>query len=215
VDIESRSDLRHRPRHAASTKAEDAIERYLLAFAAGTMPESTCSQRVQVLAEKDAGLRERRADLNAELDMTQTGPTPADLDALRPRIRNTIATGNTAAQKDLLATLVHDIQASARDDIRPVFKIPSAGDQPPAQAKVRKPTVSVPLIVQLSNRQFRTDMDRLVNSLETTTPVQERAAALCRCGCRREVEIGRKFVRQVHYNAWLSRERFVGRNLRQ
>jgi hypothetical protein len=46
VDIESRSDLRHRPRHAASTKAEDAIERYLLAFAAGTMPESTCSQRV-------------------------------------------------------------------------------------------------------------------------------------------------------------------------
>jgi hypothetical protein len=135
VDIESRSDLRHRPRHAASTKAEDAIERYLLAFAAGTMPESTCSQRVQVLAEKDAGLRERRADLNAELDMTQTGPTPADLDALRPRIRNTIATGNTAAQKDLLATLVHDIQASARDDIRPVFKIPSATDQPPAQPR--------------------------------------------------------------------------------
>jgi hypothetical protein len=75
--------------------------------------------------------------------MTQTGPTPADLDALWRRIRNTIATGNTAAQKDLLATLVHDIQASARDDIRPVFKIPSAADQPPAQAKVRKPTGSV------------------------------------------------------------------------
>jgi hypothetical protein len=37
--------------------------------------------------------------------MTQSGPTPADLDALRRRIRNTIATGNTAAQKDLLATL--------------------------------------------------------------------------------------------------------------
>jgi hypothetical protein len=73
VDIESRSNLRHRPRHAASAKAEDAIERYLLSFEAGTMPESTCSQRVQVLAEKDAGLRERRADLNAELDMTQTG----------------------------------------------------------------------------------------------------------------------------------------------
>ena len=108
------------------------------------MPESTCSQRVQALAEKAAGLRERRADLSVKLDMAQTGPTPADLDALRRRIRNTIATGNAAAQKELLATLVHDIQASARDDIRPVFKIPSAGDQPPAQAKVRKPTGSVP-----------------------------------------------------------------------
>ena len=67
--------------------------------------------------------------------MAQTGPTPADLDARRRRIRSTIATGNTAAQKDLLATLVYDIQASARDDIRPIFKIPSQGEQPPAQQR--------------------------------------------------------------------------------
>ena len=41
-------------------KAEEAIECYLLAFDNGTMPETTCSQRVQALADKLAGLRERR-----------------------------------------------------------------------------------------------------------------------------------------------------------
>jgi hypothetical protein len=39
------------------------------------MPEATCGQRVQAVAEKAAELREHRADLNAESDMTDTGST--------------------------------------------------------------------------------------------------------------------------------------------
>ena len=35
---------------------------------------------------------------------------------------------------------------------------------------------------------------------------------LCQCGCGREVAPGRKFVSQTHYNVWLSRARYVGRN---
>jgi hypothetical protein len=72
----------------------------------------------------------------------------------------------------------------------------------------------VPLIGQLSNRQFHTEMDRLVDVLDADVHVRVRAAALCRCGCGREVAARRKFVSQAHYNVWLSRERFVGRHLR-
>jgi site-specific DNA recombinase len=130
------------------TKAEEAIERYLLAFENGSMPEATCSQRVQALAEKAAELREHRADLNAEADMTDTGPTQQDIEAIRTRITKTVNHGDAAAQKDLLAALVHDIQATGRDNIRPVFKIPSTATatepKPPARAKVRKLYGSVP-----------------------------------------------------------------------
>jgi hypothetical protein len=72
-----------------------------------------------------------------------------------------------------------------------------------------------PLIGQLSNRQFRTEIDRLVDILDADVPVQVRVAVLCRCGCGREVTAHRKFVSQAHYNVWLSRERFVGRHLRR
>jgi hypothetical protein len=54
----------------------------------------------------------------------------------------------------------------------------------------------VPLIAQLSNRQFGTELDNFVNALAATMPVWVRAAALCRCGCGREVAAGRKFVNQ-------------------
>jgi hypothetical protein len=73
----------------------------------------------------------------------------------------------------------------------------------------------VPLIGQLANRQFRTEIDRLFNAQDANAPVQLRAAALCRCGCGRDVTARRKFVSQAHYNVWLNRERFVGRLLRR
>jgi hypothetical protein len=75
--------------------------------------------------------------------------------------------------------------------------------------------LQVPLIGQLSNRQFHAEMERLVDVLDADVPVQVRAAAICRCGCGREVAASRKFVSQAHYNVWLSRERFVGRHLRR
>jgi hypothetical protein len=87
-----------------------------------------------------------------------------------------------------------------------------------AIAPVRKSNIGclqVPLIGQLSNRQFSAEIDRLVNALDAGGAVQVRAAALCRCSCGREVEARRMFVSQVHYNVWLSSERFVGRHLRR
>ncbi len=123
-------------------KAEEAIERYLLAFEAGNLPEATCGQRVQALAEKAAGLRDRRTELTLTLDAAaEEGPTGAELDALRSKIRDVIADGDTGAQKQLLYSLVHAVQASARSDIQPIFKIPNS--LTPPDPKVRKLTGSV------------------------------------------------------------------------
>jgi hypothetical protein len=94
-------------------------------------------------------------------------------------------------------------------------KPPQEAARPPRQfERATSGVTNVPLIGQLSNRQFHTELDRLVDVLDADVPVQERAA-LCQCGCGREVVARRKFVSQVHYNLWLSRERFVGPHLRR
>ena len=48
-------------------KAEGAIDRYLHAFEAGTLPEAQCGERLRALAQKLAELRNRRDDLGHEL----------------------------------------------------------------------------------------------------------------------------------------------------
>jgi exonuclease VII small subunit len=50
---------------AGITKAEDAIERYLSAFEAGTLSEAQCGKRLEGLAAKVRDLRERREELVA------------------------------------------------------------------------------------------------------------------------------------------------------
>ena len=123
-------------------KTEEAIERYLLAFEAGTLPEAACSQRIQTLAHKTAELRERRFQLAADLDASPQGPTHDELEALRHRVQKVIADGDTGAQKQLHYSLVHEVRAAARSDIQPIFKIPNASQ--PLHPKVRKLTGPVP-----------------------------------------------------------------------
>ena len=35
---------------------------------------------------------------------------------------------------------------------------------------------------------------------------------MCRCGCDKPVARGRRFVNEEHYSAWLSQERYFGKN---
>jgi hypothetical protein len=44
-------------------EAEDAIDRYLSAVEAGTLPEAQCAKRLEGLAAKVRDLRERREEL--------------------------------------------------------------------------------------------------------------------------------------------------------
>jgi hypothetical protein len=70
----------------------------------------------------------------------------------------------------------------------------------------------VPLIGQLSNGQFATVIDGIVDGGCAPSPDCS-LGRVCRCGCTRQVTERRLFVSKDHYNAWLSAERYIGRNL--
>lgn len=91
-------------------KANTALERYLRAFEAGTMPEHACSQRIQQLTERVTGLQARRQELAID-DVEAPEPlSDEDLSALQAHVRDVIATGDPPTRKALLQALVAEIR---------------------------------------------------------------------------------------------------------
>ncbi len=137
--------------NAELAKAEDAIERYLLAFEAGTMPERQCGERVQALGAKAAELRSRQSEL-ADLAEAAEAPVLSEeaLDELRAQLADTIRAGDTLAKKGLLQSLVHEIQVEGRHAIRTRFRVPLGGPtttnprSPSREQKVRTLSGSAP-----------------------------------------------------------------------
>ncbi len=79
--------------------------------------------------------------------------------------------------------------------------------------KTLVPPALVPLIGQLSNLQFSTNLGELLAPPSSAAPVRaQEPSRTCDCGCERAVSETRKFVNQDHYNVWLSRLRYFGRN---
>ncbi|MGH9304991.1 MAG: recombinase family protein, partial [Acidimicrobiales bacterium] len=95
---------------AEEAKAEDAIERYLSAFDAGTLTEAQCGTRLEGLAAKVRGLRERREEL--------------------------LAGASSPARKALLQVFVHEIRVDVRDRVVPWFRVPG-GAEPKVRALAR------------------------------------------------------------------------------
>jgi site-specific DNA recombinase len=135
---------------AELTKSEEAIERYFLAFEAGTLSETTCGQRVQTLAAKIASLQARRCELVALLDTEQELTiTEAHLEQFRSHVTDTIEHGDPGAQKGLLQALVARIEVESRAAVRPYFRVPLDGTgltglSPSDNGKVRPPSGSAP-----------------------------------------------------------------------
>ena len=135
---------------AELAKSEEAIERYFLAFEAGTLSETTCGQRVQTLAAKIATLQARRGELAALLDAEQELTiTEAHLEQLRRHVTDTIEHGDPGAQKGLLQALVAGIEVESRATVRPYFRVPLDGTgltglSPSDNGKVRPPSGSAP-----------------------------------------------------------------------
>jgi site-specific DNA recombinase len=133
---------------AELVKTEAAIERYLLAFEAGSLPEAVCGGRVRRLGAKAAELRTRRAELEyAALNAETPTITRKALDKVRRRVADTIATGAPEAKKALLQALVAEIRVEDRKAVRPFFRVPTEpaiADAPDQQGKVRTPSGSVP-----------------------------------------------------------------------
>ena len=114
---------------AEAAKAEDAIERYLGAFEAGTLSESQCGTRLQKLGAKVADLRARREELLAAIEQASAAAPSADeLSALRDQIAHALANGSVPARKSLLQSLVHEIRVDSRDRVVPWFRVPGGAD---------------------------------------------------------------------------------------
>jgi site-specific DNA recombinase len=138
-------------------KGDDAIERYLLAFEAGTLPEATCSKRLDVIAARAVDLRARRTELADAVDAEPTAPTEAQVEKVRSLILRAMTEGSTAERKALLNALVHEVTVTSRADVVPVFRFPTpltdAGGKVRPLARSAPPAGFEPATHGLGNRR--------------------------------------------------------------
>lgn len=106
-------------------KGEEAIERYLLAFEAGTLTDDVCRKRLDAIARRGAELRQRRGDLLTAMEAEPTAPTPAHLAAVRARMERAL-NGDMNERKAVVQALVDRITVDSRASIRPTFRFPTA-----------------------------------------------------------------------------------------
>ena len=119
---------------AGIEKAEDAIERYLSVFEAGTLSEAQCGKWIEGLAAKVRDLRSRREELVAAMEYASANaPDPGENAAMRHHIAHALAYGAVPARKALLQALVHEIRVESRDRVVPWFRVPGG-----ANPKVRR-----------------------------------------------------------------------------
>ena len=119
---------------AGIEKAEDAIERYLSVFEAGTLSEAQCGKRIEGLAAKVRDLRSRREELVAAVEhASANAPDPGEIAPMRHHIAHALAYGAVPARKALLQALVHEIRVESRDRVVPWFRVPGG-----ANPKVRR-----------------------------------------------------------------------------
>ncbi len=130
ADVRDRSEGEIAAIHAEIDKTEAAIERYLGAFEAGTLPEAQCGRRVQALGAKIVELQARELELQQALaaSAVEELPTPADLAELASQVRQVVEHAPVAAKKTLAQQLVHEIHVTSRDDIRPIFRVPTRNE---------------------------------------------------------------------------------------
>ena len=114
---------------AGITKAEDAIERYLLAFESGTLSEAQCAKRLEQLAAKVRNLRQRREELVVAVEQASaTAPDAEVIAEMRRNIEHALTHGAVPARKALLQALVHEIRFEGRDRVVPWFRVPGGAD---------------------------------------------------------------------------------------
>jgi site-specific DNA recombinase len=123
-------------------KGDDAIERYLLAFEAGTLTDDVCRKRLDAIAARASDLRGRRSQLLVAMEDEPAAPTKAHLTALRARIESALSRGTMNERKALMQALVHEIKVESRANIVPTFRFPPGLADP--DGKVRALAKSAP-----------------------------------------------------------------------
>ncbi len=72
-------------------------------------------------------LRDRKAQLEIDLEQPPQTLAPADQTKIRDRIREIIASGVSNARKAMCEAMIKEIVIIADDAVRPIFKLPLAG----------------------------------------------------------------------------------------
>ncbi len=117
------------------------VERYLVSFERGSMPEELCAPRVRALNDRAAKLRARHADLVAQCEeANMSAPEPETLAAVREELVQAVRNGSTPQVKALLAALVHEVRVEGPNTVRPVFKVPARTATTPMPEAVRGPS---------------------------------------------------------------------------
>ena len=99
-----------------------AIDRYLRAFEAGTMPETICAPRLAELSERRAELidRQRELALRAKASVP-TLPGAGELHAIADQLRQAIAHGSPEVVKWFLGELIDRIEVGPDKQAQPHF----------------------------------------------------------------------------------------------
>lgn len=110
-------------------KAEETIDRYLLAFEEKTMPEALCGSRIRSLGEQLSDLQARRSELMDALDHAQpvSVPSKTQVKQFRQRLTKALEEGTASQRKALLQALIHEILVEGHDSIIPTFNFPDPG----------------------------------------------------------------------------------------
>jgi site-specific DNA recombinase len=110
---------------AALGERRAVIDRYLRAFEAGRLLESTCADRLTELDQEVRALGARAAALEAECETTPVIATGEVLVGVRRRVERAVADGAPEQLKRLLATVVDQILVESRACIQPYFVAPT------------------------------------------------------------------------------------------
>jgi site-specific DNA recombinase len=109
-------------------KADESVQRYLLAFENGTLPEAMCGERMRALADRLGELRARQADLEAAMDESSADDPWANFDVSTVQAEvGRIVAGEDAfpLRKTLLRLYVEEVRIEGKHSIYPVFRVPA------------------------------------------------------------------------------------------
>jgi hypothetical protein len=172
-------------------KADESVQRYLLAFENGTRPEAMCGERMRALADRLGELRARQAELEAAVDESPADDPWANFDvaAVQAEVGRIVA-GEDAfpLRKALLRLYVEEVRIESKHSIYPVFRVPAdavrlisglveaPGIEPGSEAASRETSTSVVPVFISPERRPGTRL-RFVQPRCTSRPAPRRHRA--------------------------------------
>jgi site-specific DNA recombinase len=123
-------------------KTERAIERYMLAFENGTLPETAFAGRLEQLTQTTEALHARRAAVMTDDHVSLATPSIDDLARVAADLRHAIGEAPETARKPIVQAFVVDLTVQHRQAIQPRYRVlATMADTDPSGVRTQKPSV--------------------------------------------------------------------------